>query len=209
MRNDWEFIIDSPSEASLSPDEKARVEATNAIAASLMLDALAQFRNRVHLGKELLKTFHSLFCDGIPNTTPGQYRTKPCTVSKNHVPPKAREIDRLIDEMFEYASRFEDHSYHVSAFLLWRIVWIHPFNDGNGRVARTFCYLSLCQSLDTHFGGRDGFASYFLQRTDEYYAALEAADRAWLDSDQDLQQPLNLHSLEMLIADALSSQLQS
>ena len=35
----------------------------------------------------------------------------------------------------------------VAAYVLWRICWIHPFDDGNGRTARAASYFVLCQRL--------------------------------------------------------------
>ena len=33
---------------------------------------------------------------------------------------------------------------HLGAFVLWRLVWIHPFDDGNKRIARAVCSAVLC-----------------------------------------------------------------
>jgi fido (protein-threonine AMPylation protein) len=35
----------------------------------------------------------------------------------------------------------------LSAFVLWRLNWIHPFDDGNGRTARALAYLVACCRL--------------------------------------------------------------
>ena len=32
----------------------------------------------------------------------------------------------------------------LASFALWRITWIHPFSDGNGRTAIAFSYACLC-----------------------------------------------------------------
>jgi Fic/DOC family protein len=36
----------------------------------------------------------------------------------------------------------------AAAFALWRVNWVHPFRDGNGRTARSFAYCCLCAKLE-------------------------------------------------------------
>lgn len=32
----------------------------------------------------------------------------------------------------------------LEAYALWRLNWIHPFINGNGRTARALCYYVIC-----------------------------------------------------------------
>jgi hypothetical protein len=43
----------------------------------------------------------------------------------------------------------------VASFALWRITWIHPFHDGNGRTAIAFAYACLCLKLGAWLPGRE------------------------------------------------------
>jgi len=36
---------------------------------------------------------------------------------------------------------------HLAAYTLWRMNWIHPFVDGNGRTSRAVSYLRALRSL--------------------------------------------------------------
>ncbi len=60
-----------------------------------------------------------------------------------HIPPKYTEISSLIEEFCSFAnSESEDfiHPILKGAILHFLIGYIHPFNDGNGRTARSIFY---------------------------------------------------------------------
>ena len=60
-----------------------------------------------------------------------------------HTPPPARQIPGLIEELCRFANGLEDHFIHPiikGIFLHFLIGYIHPFNDGNGRTARSIFY---------------------------------------------------------------------
>src|SRR3569833_2104108 len=57
-------------------------------------------------------------------------------------PPDHQLVPTLMNEFEEdLAGRWADSSaVSLAAFSLWRINWIHPFKNGNGRTARAFAY---------------------------------------------------------------------
>ncbi|MFA5268387.1 MAG: Fic family protein [Methanoregula sp.] len=60
-----------------------------------------------------------------------------------HIPPPAAEIPELIDEFCRFANGPDDPFIHPvikGIFLHFLIGYIHPFNDGNGRTARSIFY---------------------------------------------------------------------
>ncbi len=60
-----------------------------------------------------------------------------------HIPPPAVEVPGLIDELCRFANSPDDSFIHPiikGIFLHFLIGYIHPFNDGNGRTARTIFY---------------------------------------------------------------------
>ncbi len=66
-----------------------------------------------------------------------------------------------------------------------RLVWIHPFRDGNGRTARMFTTLAL-YLRGYNFKYLFDLSSYYNDNRDEYYAALRSADQSgdytcWLE----------------------------
>ena len=52
--------------------------------------------------------------------------------------PPARMVSSLINELFDWANRFKDniHPLILSSIFHYEFVFIHPFSDGNGRMAR-------------------------------------------------------------------------
>src|SRR5690606_10993004 len=54
-----------------------------------------------------------------------------------HVPPPSSEVPGLVEHMCNVIATAWDESAPIalSAFVLWRLNWIHPFDDGNGRTA--------------------------------------------------------------------------
>jgi hypothetical protein len=42
---------------------------------------------------------------------------------------------------------------HLAAYVLWKMNWIHPFADGNGRTARAISYVVLSIKLDSLLPG--------------------------------------------------------
>ena len=67
----------------------------------------------------------------------------------------------------------------LPAYALWRLNWIHPFIEGNGRTARAACYLLLCLKQEKLLGGKKIVPERIRENREPYYAALQSADQAW------------------------------
>jgi hypothetical protein len=67
----------------------------------------------------------------------GRYREEPVYVG-NHVSPHFRDVPELMDRFISsvHENWFIYSPTELAAYALWRINWIHPFIDGNGRTAR-------------------------------------------------------------------------
>jgi Fic family protein len=60
-----------------------------------------------------------------------------------HTPPGSSKIPELVDELCRFANDGDDPFIHPvvkGIFLHFLVGYIHPFNDGNGRTARTLFY---------------------------------------------------------------------
>ena len=98
------------------------------------------------LGEAQLKTIHRLFYSLIDEVRAGQYRQERVIISgsKYSVPPPEK-IEPLMNEFVRWFSTQEKrlHPVEFAAKAHKEFVFIHPFVDGNGRVARLLMNLCL------------------------------------------------------------------
>jgi len=90
---------------------------------------------------------------------------------------------------------------HLSAYVLWRLNWIHPFADGNGRTSRAVMYLVLNIRLDALLAGSPTIPDQIAADKRPYYKALESADEAWKS------EVLDVSAMEKLLEGMLAKQL--
>jgi len=74
-----------------------------------------------------------------------------------------------------------DHPTPLPAYALWRLNWVHPFVEGNGRTARAACYYLLCVRQGRLLPGSKIVPERIRENRAPYYAALKDADRHWND----------------------------
>lgn len=111
----------------------------------------------------------------------GRFREEPIYVG-NHCPPHFREVPNLMDRFFSVIHEnwgILDHPTVLPAYALWRLNWIHPFVEGNGRTARAACYYLLCLKHGQLLSGSKIVPERIRENRKPYYAALRAADVAW------------------------------
>ncbi|MEX0852827.1 MAG: Fic family protein [Bauldia sp.] len=116
----------------------------------------------------------------------GRFRQEPIYVG-NHRPP---HFESVPDWMDRFTSTIHENWYiwtptELAAYGLWRLNWIHPFVEGNGRTARAACYYLLCVRSGTLLPGRKILPERIKENRDGYERALQAADDAWDNGDLD------------------------
>lgn len=80
---------------------------------------------------------------------PGELRTRDVVVG-THVAVSAGAVPRFLTRFEEvYGALNKTDSILAAATAHHRLLWIHPFLDGNGRVARLMSHAMLLESLDT------------------------------------------------------------
>jgi Fic family protein len=185
----------------------ARREAENAVR---QFDAVAaaiaeaqraggQFRLRPSFVLEL----NRLAVEGV-NEYPGSYRPHRMQITGSaHVPPPPGEVAALVEDLCDHVNENADDSpILAAAYVMWRLNWIHPFDDGNGRTARAVAYYVLCARLGFAVPGPDTIPEQIERNKGPYYRALEAADRAWQEGRVDVSEMERL--LEGLLARQLA-----
>jgi len=139
----------------------------------------------------------------------GRFRNIPIGISNTiHEPPPHEEVEKHLREMCAYVNEHwrtnnDDvrDAVHLASYVMWRINWIHPFRDGNGRTSRTVSYLVLTVRLGQLLPGEPTIADQIVENKIPYYDALDDADAAWR------QHRLDLSTMERLIERLLEKQL--
>ncbi len=91
----------------------------------------------------------------------------------------------------------------LCAYVMWRLNWIHPFADGNGRTSRAVAYLVLCARAGFSLPGRKTIPEQIAENKTPYYDALERLDEAAAANR------LDLTAMEALLTLSLQNQLDS
>ncbi len=188
------------------PDERARVEAENSLAQfdAAMTELKKWLRTpERRLRPSEISALHRVLMDRLSEYA-GIYRPAKIKIKgSRHVPPPASEVAGLMEDLCDYLSKNWDSktSTHLAAYVLWRVNWIHPFSDGNGRTARTVSYLILCAHSGKELPGDLTIPEQIARNKKPYYKALEAADFE-LKKGQ-----IELSELEKLLNALLANQL--
>ncbi len=85
----------------------------------------------------------------------------------------------MVEECSSYLNDQAKGSLHLSAYALWRLNWIHPFEDGNGRTARALCYLLFCARERVIPPGGVSLPERIYRHRLSYHHLLEEADLVW------------------------------
>jgi Fic family protein len=148
---------------------------------------------------------HRRFCELLPEdllwienpetkerirVVPGELRHRDVKVGR-HVPVSPGAVPRFLERFSEVYGRLGKTDSIVSAAAAHhRLAWIHPFLDGNGRVARLLSHAMFLETLDT--GGvwsvARGLARSEVGNYKEYLAAADAPRRNDLDGRGNLSE---------------------
>ncbi|MEQ1537869.1 MAG: Fic family protein [Sphingorhabdus sp.] len=120
----------------------------------------------------------------------GRFREEPIYVG-NHIPPHFDHVSHLMDMCISVIHENWDSIENpmvLPAYVLWRMNWIHPFVEGNGRTARAACYYLICLKYGGLLPGKKIVPERIRENRKPYYAALQAADKAWADGHFDVSE---------------------
>ncbi|MBI2029919.1 Fic family protein [Candidatus Gottesmanbacteria bacterium] len=168
------------------------------------LDQLAEATGDLCYCENVLKEIHRLTTDKImPIEKSGSYR-KAQVVIRNSLtgeisfrPPPAVEVPYLMGGFFEWLKKTTADDLHPvlkAGITQYEIVRVHPFIDGNGRVARAFATLVLFKDqydIKRFFS----LEEYYDYNASDYYRALQAVSGGRMSGKYDLTPWLEYFSL--------------
>jgi Fic family protein len=203
----------NPNQLYDTPEQKADLEARNGL---LQFDEVrklvAASRSGFKLTPDILLRLQYLAIHDIYNCA-GKFRTGAVYLARAvpdpnlHQPGPWEQVIALVDEMCNYTNaNFGKSAVHLSAYIMWRHNWIHPFFGGNGRTSRAVSYLVLCARLGYDLPGSPTVPQQIAEvrvSRDRYFEALTAADAA------DKNGKLDVSVMEALVSDCLAAQLVS
>lgn len=167
-------------------EDIARKEAANALIQTervrSMVTEVIDGDRPFRLRPSSLLSLNACAIDGL-SIYAGNWRPGAVTIgASKHTPPEAGIVPSLVEDMCDYVNEnwTKRSAVHLSSFVMWRLNWIHPFTDGNGRTSRASAYLVLCANLKAWFPGNDTIAEQIVRNRHPYYEALEAADARFL-----------------------------
>lgn len=147
------------------------LEAINHAQAIDYIKDLAKATNTI-TDRDILQ-IHALILQGIDRENTGWYRSVPVMISgSKHTPPSPYVVPEKMQEMMDFYNENMEtmHPVELASEMHERLVYIHPFADGNGRTARLLMNLILLQN---------GYPIAILKGDTEnrlkYYEALETA----------------------------------
>lgn len=151
----------------------------------MMVEATQDYKNE--LSEEKLFKWHRLLFPSTVDLTVGEWRTDEMsvvsgTLGRERIHYRAPSAERVADEMKKFIEWYNaaPPSLVKSAIAHFWFVCIHPFDDGNGRIARALSDRVLAAVT----GDKRQFYSLnrqILRKKDSYYKVLERVQRADLD----------------------------
>ncbi|MGC8519541.1 MAG: Fic family protein [Steroidobacteraceae bacterium] len=157
--------IERALQGDYSKDAKKRdlqLEAMAHVAVQQWIDE-GGLRGRAVAG-DSVREIHRRFCEALPDellcvedpatherirVTPGELRTRDVAVG-DHIAISPSAVPRFLERFEDVYGRLgKTETILAAAAAHHRLVWIHPFLDGNGRVARLMSHATLLEALDT------------------------------------------------------------
>jgi Fic family protein len=192
------------------PDEIARREAENGLrqfnlALEVIRTHVKDAERPFRLRSSLVLQLHKAALDGL-HPLAGTWRNTAVKIGgSGHQPPGEAFVSEEVESMCSYVSDHwsEMSAVRLCAYVLWKLNWIHPLSDGNGRTARAVAYVVMSIKLDSLLPGSPTIPEQIAGDKKPYYSALEAADRALKDEKVDVSE------LEAMLDGMLAKQLLS
>ena len=125
------------------------------------------------VSERFIRSLNQIVMQDIDKEWAGKYRNSGVVIGgADHKPPEALEIPRLMQNLIGWVgdNKKKMHPVELASIVHHKLVFIHPFFDGNGRTSRLTMNIVLMQS---------GFPLVIVLKNDRkrYYRSLSLADK--------------------------------
>jgi len=168
-------------------------EVQNVLGAIYQMDEALRSGMKLPITRDRLQRLNLLILDGIPDApevVPGQLREHNVTAGR-YLAPRWQDVPELVDRFVRWLAELRSavtsnspvRERFVNAVLAAMlahiyIAWIHPFGNGNGRLARLIEVQILSESGVVPIVATNLLSDYYNKTRDHgYYRALDTAER--------------------------------
>lgn len=171
-------------------DEQSRMAVACYARAMAHVGAMAK-DPRFEWNERTILDLHFDACAFQPDKDPGLFRTGPIGVTDGtggvaFRGPDGKDVPELMTQVTQWLAQKKagDHPAVRAAMIHLHLASVHPFRDGNGRIARILqsLVLALDGATTPEFGSIE---DYLAGHTQDYYAALKAAQGGSYEPDRD------------------------
>lgn len=104
-----------------------------------------------------------------------------------HSPVGAHLVPELVEELCDYINdHWNSSAFHLAAYAMWRLNWIHPFADGNGQTSRILSFTVFSIKIGTVLPGTPTLPDLIVDHRQQYEDALDTADAAFAEGRVDV-----------------------
>lgn len=123
--------------------------------------------------QKLITKVNGILTKNTGVTYPGRIRFFEVQIfGSKHTPPNEKEIKKYLSNLYKWysANKKKLHPFELATLVHHKLAWIHPFEDGNGRTARTIMNFILMKK---------DYPMFFIpiEKREEYYKTLEIGDK--------------------------------
>ncbi len=152
---------------------KDHLEAKDHFEALVYLNDLIEHDKKHTFSEILIRQLHQLVMLDTDRDWAGKYRDANVIIGgSDHTPPEAIEVPRKMRSLVDWirVNQKKLHPIELASIVHHKLVYIHPFFDGNGRTARLAMNLFLM---------RAGYPLVIILKNDrkKYYSVLNKADK--------------------------------
>lgn len=138
-----------------------------------MVYELVSQDTRPTISQHLIRSLHQVVVKKTDEEFAGKYRTSAVFIGgSDHTPPDAIQVPGDMNKLLSWFSKNQKkiHPIELAALLHHKLVYIHPFFDGNGRTARLLMNIVLLKV---------GYPLAVILKNDrqKYYRVLQSADQ--------------------------------